>query len=373
MAMEDTEHQSLRTAGTPLEFVEYCCPQCKRALRSLPGAYVCDMCDVRFPIVLGIADFRVFPDPYIGYADDHQKGRRIAERARDLDFRALVEYYWSITPEEPPEMARRFTAHALAAADRGRHLLDSLEGGRAKLKIGADSRVLELGCRTGGLLVAAAERFDQVVGIDIAFRWLVIARKRLEEVGRPVQLLCCCAEFLPFAGSNFELVLGENVLEHTARQQQLIEEAYRVLKPHGVFFATTWNRLSAAPEPHVRLWGVGWLPAALAKRYVKLRRGVSYDHVRLLSLFQLVRMFRGTSFGRCEIRLPEFSEAELANISPSQRQFVRLYHRMKDWPVIHTLLRLLAPVFQILCRRGSASGVDQEPEIPASVRSASRE
>jgi ubiquinone/menaquinone biosynthesis C-methylase UbiE len=211
--------------------------------------------------------------------------------------------------------------------------------------------VLDLGSRTGGLLLAAAERTDQVVGIDIAFRWLIIARKRLEEAGLPAQLVCCCAEFLPFRESAFDLVLAENLLEHAVQPQQCIEEGHRVLKPDGIFFATTWNRFAVAPEPHVRLWAVGWLPPELAKRYVKLRKGVSYDHVRLLSVFQLARMVRRTSFRRCAIVLPTFSAAELANVSPAQRLAVGFYHRIKDWPLFRGLLRIFGPVLHLVCVR----------------------
>ena len=248
-----------------MEDTEYCCPRCKAALTLGMDAYTCAACNARYPIILGIPDFRVFPDPYIDIEADHQKGRRIAERARDSNFKELVEYYWSLTPDEPTEMARRFTVHALAAVERGCYLLDSHSVVKTKLQ-GSDARVLDLGTRTGGLLTAAAERVDQVIGIDIAFRWLIIARKRLEEAGQSAQLVCCCAEFLPFRESSFDLVLAENVLEHTAQPQQLIEEAHRVMKPGGVFFATTWNRLALAPEPHVRLWGVGWLPRQMATR-----------------------------------------------------------------------------------------------------------
>jgi ubiquinone/menaquinone biosynthesis C-methylase UbiE len=333
-----------------MDSTEYCCPRCQGTLSSLPETYLCGACHARYPVVLGIPDFRVFPDPYISIEEDHRKGARIAGRAADSDFRALVEYYWSITPEEPPEMARRFTAQALAAAERGRHLLD----GQARVKrqlARPDVRLLDLGTRTGGLLLAAAERCDNVVGIDIAFRWLIIARKRLEEAGQPVQLVCCCAEFLPFCEGAFDLVVAENVLEHTAQQQELIEEADRVLKPAGVYFATTWNRLAIAPEPHVRLWGVGWLPSGLAKRYVKLRKGVSYDHVRLLSVFQLARMVRRTPFRRCAIMLPAFSPAEVANVSSAQRLAVGLYHRIKDWPLFRGLLRIVGPVLHLVCVR----------------------
>lgn len=333
--------------STTATFVEYCCPRCKGDLGAESTAFTCERCNARHPVVLGIPDFRVFPDPYIGIAEDHRKGGRIAERASS-GFRGMVDFYWSITPDTPPQMAERFTAQAVAAADRGRHLLDAHERVRSRLDR-ADSCVLELGTRTGGLLVAAAERAPQVVGIDIAFRWLLIARKRLEEAGLPAQLACCCAEFLPFRGGSFDLVLAENVLEHTAQQQQLTGEAHRVLKPAGVFFTTTWNRLSPAPEPHVRLWGVGWLPFPIAKRYVKLARGVTYDHVRLLSVFQLARMLRHAGFATRTIELPRFSAAELANVSPSQRAIVSLYHKVKDWPPIRALLLILAPVFHVIC------------------------
>ncbi|MFN2508026.1 MAG: methyltransferase domain-containing protein, partial [Chthoniobacterales bacterium] len=267
------------------------------------------------------------------------------------DFRGLVEYYWSITPDEPNDMARRFTAHALRGVDRGRHLLEAQPGVRAKFQPDRGTRVLELGTRTGGLLLAAAERTDSALGIDIAFRWLIIARKRLQEAERPAQLVCCCAEFLPFHEEAFDLVLAENLLEHTAQPAKCIEEAHRVLKQDGIFFATTWNRLAAAPEPHVRLWGVGWLPRGLAKRYVRWRKRVGYDHVRLLSIFNLKRICARTSFGRCAIELPDLSAADLEQLSPAQRRAVRLYHRIKDVPFFRQLLLIIAPIFHLVCSR----------------------
>ena len=329
---------------------EYCCPRCKGTLTSLTDSYHCPACRAHYPIILGIPDFRVFPDPYIDIVEDRRKAERIFERASVSDFSTLVDYYWSITPDTPSEMARRFSAQAVNAVERGRHLLNAYSTVKTKLEE-PDARVLDLGTRTGGLLMAAAEHGRRTIGIDIAFRWLIIARKRLEDANLPAMFACCCAEFLPFRNETFTLVVAENLLEHTARQQQSIEEAHRVLKPDGVFFATTWNRLTLAPEPHVRLWGIGWLPRKLAKRYVKFRKGVSYDYVRLLSLFELRHLLRCTLFRRCEILLPTFSEAELANISSAQRLAVELYHRIKDWPLFRELLRIFGPVLHLVCVR----------------------
>src|ERR1700736_6501585 len=193
-----------------MEDAEYCCPRCKAALTSATDAYTCSDCKEHYPIILGIPDFRVFPDPHIDIAEDRRKAQRIFERAAAADFSTLVEYYWSITPDTPPEMARRFTAQAIAAVERGRHLLHAHSAVKTKLQE-PDARIVDLGTRSGGLLMAAAEHRQKAIGIDIA----------------------------------------------TVRQSVVV-----------------WGG------------GVGWRES-LGRRFVKLRKGMSYDHVCLLSVFEL--------------------------------------------------------------------------------------
>jgi hypothetical protein len=106
---------------------------------------------------------------------------------------------------------------------------------------------------------------------------------------------------------------------------------------------------------------VGWLPRALARRYVKFRKKVAYDHVRLLSVFQLKALAGRTAFHRATIDLPAFSAAELASATPAQRRLVGLYHRVKEWPVFRQLLLLFAPVFQVLCVRDSTREDEGRP------------
>lgn len=331
---------------------EYCCPRCKAELIANAESYACSACQQEYPIVLGIPDFRVFPDPYIDIEEDRKKAKRLFEQAAVSDFQGLVEYYWSITSDTPHEMATRFTAQAITAVERGRHLLDSHSIVKSKLQ-SANARVLDLGTRTGGLLMAAAESGADAVGIDIGFRWLIIARKRFEEAKLKAQFVCCCAEFLPFRNQAFNLVVAENLLEHSTEPKQCLDEAHRVLSTAGFLFTTTWNRLSLAPEPHVRLWGVGWMPRKVARRYVHLRKNANYEHVRLLSIFGLKRMIRRGPFRRCDIILPAFSESELRNISSAQRMAIAIYHRIKDWPLLSGLLRVISPVLHVICARDS--------------------
>ena len=81
-----------------IELPEFCCPLCKGALASDENQYVCSRCQRSYPVVLGIPDFRVFPDPYIDYESDYQKGAYLLENSRALNFQDTVRLYWKITP-----------------------------------------------------------------------------------------------------------------------------------------------------------------------------------------------------------------------------------------------------------------------------------
>ena len=341
------------------QWLDYCCPWCKGALeRSIgagPDGYSCSACRASYPIVWGIPDFRVFPDPYISIEDDHRKAIRIAAHYDERDYRGLAEFYWSITPDTPPDLAQRYMRYDMAGEERGRQMLDTVarQSGR---DFNRDDRILELGCRTGGFVVAAAERFGHVVGIDIAFRWLVVAKKRLEQQGHSGQLVCCCAQYLPFKAEQFDLVVAGNVIEHSTRQEQLFDESHRVLRPRGVFFAVTCNRLSLAGEPHVRVWGVGYLPRSWMKTYVRWRKGVEYEHVHLLSIFELMRMIRRSPFRRALIAPPAFGDREQEGLGEKEKRLIGIYNRVRNWPGVRQMLLLIGPLLELMSVRPNADG-----------------
>jgi SAM-dependent methyltransferase len=327
--------------GGPV-FVEYCCPGCKGKLEELAAAYFCKSCDRSFPVVLSIPDFRLRPDPYIGIAEDHRKARLLAEKFDRLDLRGMLEYYWQLPPDTPPELSQRFVEHALEGRSRGRHWLSAdTKGGP----------MLELGCRSGGMLAAAAETGAEAVGIELAFRWLVIARKCLEEAGLQAQLCCCDAEHLPFREGSFDVVLAENVLEHTARQAPLLAETHRVLRVEGVARGVTWNRLAPAPEPHVRLWGVGWMPRRVARRYVRWRGKGDYEHIYLVSAFALRRLLRNSPLLGGKIYAAEFPPVLVERLPKWVRGLTGFYHAVRKWPLARTVLAWVGPVLEWQCVR----------------------
>lgn len=330
--------------------IEFCCPLCKGPLDQGAATYDCRACAKRYPVVLDIPDFRVFPDPYIEIEADHKKGAFLAEHADGLDFLGLVRLYWQITPEVAPDRAERFIARTAMLVEKGEACLRAIESSVEPGTLDAVTRVLEIGCATGGFLVAAKRRYAQVVGTDIAFRWLVVARKRLQECGAQVPVVCCCAEYLPFRDRSYDLVIGEGVLEHVRSQDEMVHECRRVMSPVGVTFLATANRFALAPEPHVHLWGVGFMPRTWADRYVRYFRGIPYSHIKVLSVTELRRLLRRCHLLNHRILLPSLSPEEVRQLSAVQRIQVAIYNAVKRLPVLRRLLYLVGPSFNVVVR-----------------------
>jgi SAM-dependent methyltransferase len=96
-------------------------------------------------------------------------------------------------------------------------------------------------------------------------RVLILAKKRLNEAGiTGVRLACCDGERPTFPPSSFEIVAASDVIEHTPSPDAFVAACADLLVPEGLLFLATPNRFSLSLEPHVRLWGVGFLPRRLA-------------------------------------------------------------------------------------------------------------
>jgi SAM-dependent methyltransferase len=212
--------------------------------------------------------------------------------------------------------------------------------------------LLDIGCGTGGFLAAAGGDFPQVLGIDIAFRWLVVAKKRLAELGLShIVLVCACAEYLPFPDDGFDLVVAEDVLDHVRDRAAFLREGTRVLNPRGVFYLSTPNRYSAAPDPHVSVWGVGLLPTGLRDRYVQWRRGIPYGPIHPISFFELRRLLRASPAAVYDIAFPDPADLDRQGLSRLQRVQLRLYGLLRRIPVVSQLLNLVGPIFQVVLRK----------------------
>ena len=81
------------------------------------------------------------------------------------------------------------------------------------------------------------------------------------------------ADRLPWPDGTFAAVVADSVLEHCDDPLAALREWRRVLRPGGRLVVWSPNRFAPVVDPHVRLWGIGFLPRRWAMAYSRRRRG----------------------------------------------------------------------------------------------------
>ena len=342
--------------GPPLAFV---CPRCRGALQLDGATYVCANapanvcapCGSRYPVVSGIPDFRIAPDPWIDLEADREKGFRLERETAGWSFEAMVRAYWAMTPGTPPVLAARFTDHVCGAEPRAREWLDRTAAAARGASAGP---WLDIGCGTADL-AAAAGPGATVISIDIAFRWLVVARRRLLERGVTPHLVCCNAEALPFPDATFAQAVSLGTLEHCRDADAVMRDCARVLRPGAPLRLRTANRFSMLPEPHVGIWGVGWLPRRWADGYVRWRSGERYLHHWPKGAAEIRRALRRSGFVAMRVEAAAMLSADTGRLPAALHAVVPAYEALRTAPVVRRLLALAAPVLEASGRAGAPS------------------
>jgi SAM-dependent methyltransferase len=339
------------------------CPRCRSALVPAPTEWTCRGCRHGYRALRGIPDLRTADDLYLANRDDWDYALRLNDDFDRLDFRGLLERYFDLSPEIPPDLRRRQIAHILTAPARARTWLDAL--GTA-----ARGPLLDLGCGTGSFLAAVGGEVEESWGIDIAMRWLLVARKRLDEEGLGrVGLVCGCAERLPFRERSFRAIVAGDAIEHVGDQAATLAESYRALKPGGRLFLASPNRFSLAPEPHVQVWGVGFLPRSWMGPYVRWRRGLDFRAIRTLGLGEWRHLLARSPFGGGEIQVPGLPDTDLDHFGPFKRKVARAYNAIVATSMGAALARRVGPLFHVVCTRPAG---EAEPSDHPTTRRRSR-
>jgi ubiquinone/menaquinone biosynthesis C-methylase UbiE len=107
-----------------------------------------------------------------------------------------------------------------------------------------DPKILEVGCGEGHLLRALRRELTQakLFATNISGKQGMLAEvlKDSETV-----VVSASAEKLPFDSATFDAFISTEVIEHLVRPEAMAEEAFRVLKPRGIF-------LISAPSVHTQ-------------------------------------------------------------------------------------------------------------------------
>ena len=328
------------------------CPNCGSIPVGGPRAWTCPGCGAAYRGLRGIIDLRTGEDDFLSNADDWEYASRLDDDFDRLDFRGLLDRYFDLSPEIPSVLRRRQVTHILTAPGRVRGWLDALG------PMADPGPLLDLGCGSGSFLAAVGPSKGDVAGVDIAMRWLIVARKRLDEEGLArVPLACGCAERLPFADRTFAGVVAGDVIEHVADQAATLLEAHRVLRGGGRLFLASPNRFSLAPEPHVQVWGVGFLPRSWMVDYVRWASGRDFRAIRTLGHGEWRRLIGRSPFKRSRIEAPGLPRGDLDHFGPLKRRAGLAYNRAVASRLGQAAARAFGPLFHVVCERAADAGV----------------
>lgn len=165
-------------------------------------------------------------------------------------------------------------ATAVGREAKARKILAILEESGA---LGETPRlVLDIGTGSGEIAAFLGGR-HRVVSVDVVDQRTVRGAYRFVVGAAP----------LPFRDGLFDVAISNHVIEHVPDRTAHLAEIARVLRPGGVCYLATPNRLWPR-EPHHRVWLIHWLPLAWSEGLLR-RAGQFRERVRLLSWRGLVR------------------------------------------------------------------------------------
>ncbi len=155
------------------------------------------------------------------------------------------------------------------------------------VKIDPRDAILEVGCGTGTLTLAAKRRAgpeSRVFGIDPAPDMIETAKHKALKNGLDVEFKQGLLEAIPFPDNTFDIVLSSAMMHHVPAgetQRKGIAEAFRVLKPGGQFLIVDLEPPRTFPMKEITglLFGPEFLTLSV-RTYIPLLEKTGYIDIR---------------------------------------------------------------------------------------------
>lgn len=146
--------------------------------------------------------------------------------------------------------------------------------------IGETTRILDVGCGTGTLLLLMRRRSKSLlaIGLDGDMNVLAIARSKAVRRKEKIALIQAFCFDIPFADGTFDRVFSSLMLHHLTRSEkiQTLEEIFRVLRPGGELHVADWG------QPHNLLMRILAFSVRLGDSFARTADNI---HGRLPALF----------------------------------------------------------------------------------------
>jgi MPBQ/MSBQ methyltransferase len=207
-------------------------------------------------------------------------------------------------------------------------------------------RLLDLGSGFGSFVVVCREAGIEAEGLDIGEYQTNFAHERFSQVMPgldPAQIYYQRdAQSTGLSDGRYDVITAWNLLEHVPDYRRVIGEAYRMLKPGGVFMGVAPNYLALRREAHYQVLWLPLFPRPLARAYLR-RLGRRTDFLDT-SLFYITNLGALTALHKTGFRLqnPQLLKFERPELiaSPGTRRLVKWIEEYHLMPLVKSLLRL---------------------------------
>lgn len=110
-----------------------------------------------------------------------------------------------------------------------------------QLRLPKGSQVLDIACGNGRVGVHLRRKGIRYFGTDLALGSLRKGQARTASMGEPLDLAHGDVAELPFPSQSMDAVICLTAFEHFERDDQVLDEVYRVLKPGGLAAISIYN------------------------------------------------------------------------------------------------------------------------------------
>ncbi len=209
------------------------CPNCRSMLSHSAGVFVCDRCNLSYPIVDNI------PRLLLPAMRDALGGNIAGSglEATQADTARSFGYEWHRFPEMYEEWERQFLEYMRP------HAADFFPG----------KKILDAGCGNGRFAYYAAKYGAEVWAIDLGPA-VEVARRNTEE--RNVHVVQADLHDPPFELESFDFIYSIGVLHHLPDPEAAFQNLLRFLKPGGVVQIYLYWKAEQRPIKAAMLSGV---------------------------------------------------------------------------------------------------------------------
>jgi len=129
--------------------------------------------------------------------------------------------------------------------------------------------VADIACNAGTQSIMWAKDGHSVHGLDINEQLLAIAGQRARDQGVEIDFRAGSATDLPWEDESMDICIVPELLEHVVEWEKCLDEFCRILKPGGMLFLSTTNRLCPVQQ-EFDLPIYSWYPGFLKRYYERV-------------------------------------------------------------------------------------------------------